>query len=60
MDLEIQAELMKMVKSNKSVYSIFHTSLCTLYKVYRKKLIDEKQFQKDYNALLFKCSLMTR
>ena len=57
--LEMTAELRKQVKSNESVLSIFRKSLVTLYKAYRKKLIDKVEYQQEYNALLYKCALMT-
>lgn len=58
MKLEIAAELMKKVKSNENVLNIFRKSLVTLYKSYKKKLIDNVEYQTEYNNLLYKCSLM--
>ena len=57
--LEINSELMKIVKSNESVLSIFRASLCTLFKAYRGKIIDNAEYEIEYSNLLYRCSLMS-
>jgi hypothetical protein len=56
--LEISSELMKQVKSNKSVLAIFRKSLVTLYRQYRRGDSCFGEYQEEYSALLYKCSLM--
>jgi hypothetical protein len=57
--LEINSELMKIVKSNASVLSIFRKSLNTLYQAYRGKIIDNAEYEIEYSNLLYRCSLMS-
>lgn len=58
MNLSINHELMKKVKSNENVLSIFRKSLATLYRAYRRKELCQGEYCKEYDALLYRCSLM--
>lgn len=58
MNLEITAKLLEQVKSNESVRSIFKKTVTTMYKAYRAGLIDSDEYMKEYDAVLYKCSLM--
>lgn len=57
-NLEIASELMKAVKSDANVLSIFRKALVTLYRTFRDGDIDNAEYQLEYNNLLYKCSLM--
>lgn len=57
-NLEIAVELKKKVMSNSSVNAIWKQTVSTMYKAYRAGLMSQDEYQAEYNATLYRCSLM--
>lgn len=58
MTLELASALYDKVKSNKSVLSIFKKTIATTHRALRSGLIEEAEYQKEYNRTLYRCSMM--
>ena len=60
MTIEILETLLNKIKSNDSVYSIYRKSVSTLYKSLKENIIDEDEYQVDFNSLVYKLSLLVK
>lgn len=56
--IEVAAELQKKVRANDSVANIFGKTIATLYRSMRDGLIDQDEYQAEFNKALYRCSLM--
>ena len=56
--LEVTVALLKKVKSNSSVHAIFKKSVATNYRAYRSGDMDRGEWTREYDKLLYRCSLM--